>query len=690
MRHWKPTDLLDQTKSREGVFARARRPVAACALLAAFALTAGLGAEIHALWLARAGARPWLWPGLLLAAAAAGAWLAALRWVGRQEQKNANARLSRILLDNFLGHFPGLVYFKDRECRFVRISQSHVRHFRLQSEEQAWGKTDLDMFTAEHGQQAMQDEKEIMRTGEPLIDLEEKETWAGGRETWASTSKLPLRDENGEIIGTFGVSLDITRRRQAEEALTRENTERRRAEEEAVRERDLLHALMDNIPDLIYFKDADSRFMRINKAHAAAVGLGGPEEAVGKTDFDFHSPDFARSTRQDEQELMTTGRTVMAQEEHDPRTGRWYLATKVPLKDKAGSGTGLVGISKDITERKLAEEKLDRDLKAFLEVVSAVAQGDLTRRGQEGDDTLGSIARAVNQMLDGFSSIVSSVRDTAFSVSTSATEILAAANQIAKGAKYGSDELHSTTSAVEEMAASMTEVSRSAEQTADAASQALEHVRQGEGAANAAASGMTRIDAAVSEAAEKMRLLERRSQQIFEIIALIQEIASQSNLLSLNASIEAAHAGDAGRGFGVVADEIRHLANRSSEAIKDVTRIVEGIVDETRQVLSAMENGLREVRAGLELSERAQRSLHEIQTLVERSATLTDQIFAASREQALATQTVSQAMQTIANVTQQSSAGANETTKAVKDLVAMAEQVNHAISLFKVDRARVS
>jgi PAS domain S-box-containing protein len=470
-----------------------------------------------------------------------------------------------------------------------------------------------------------------------------------------------------------------------QQALARENEERRRAEEAAGRERDLLCALMDNIPDLIYFKDPESRFTRINRAHAEALGLSSPGDAMGKTDFDFYPAEFARASRLDEQQILTAGVPLLGNVEHEVRSGRWLLATKVPIRDATGRVTGLVGISKDITERKGAEERLERELAAFLEVVSQVAEGDLTQRGAEGEETLGRIAASVNQMLEGFVGILGEVRDAAFSVSTASQEILAAATQIAKGAQYGRDEVHSTSSAVEEMAASMTQVSKSAELSAETARQALEHVRQGEHSVNATYVGMTKIDAAVSETAGKMRLLEGRSKEVFEIIEFIEEIASQSNLLSLNAAIEAAHAGDAGRGFAVVAEEIRRLSDRSTEATKNVTTIVEGIVEEIRGALRAMENGMAVVKEGRGLSEVSQRSLQEIQALVHRSSDLSAQISGSSQEQAKATQTVFQAMQTISNVTQESAIGATETSKAVDDLVNLADQLNRAIHRFRID-----
>jgi methyl-accepting chemotaxis protein len=234
----------------------------------------------------------------------------------------------------------------------------------------------------------------------------------------------------------------------------------------------------------------------------------------------------------------------------------------------------------------------------------------------------------------------------------------------------------------------MTRVSESAEQSASTARRALDHVSTGAHSVGATFVGMTRIDAAASETAEKMRLLESRSREIFKITALIEEISAQSNLLSLNAAIEAAHAGDAGRGFSVVAGEIRRLAERSTEATKNVADIVAGIVEDTRTVLRAMENGMAEVRTGRELSERAQQSLQDVQVLVEQAAELSGGISGASQEQTRVTQSVVQAMQTIANVTHESAAGATQATRAVQDLVRLSEQLSRALSRFTIDPSR--
>jgi len=585
--------------------------------------------------------------------------------------ESAAHRMSTVFLDNLLEHFPGLIYFKDQKSRFLRISQEHVRHFKLAREEDAWGKTDDDMFSSEHAQQAMRDEQEIIRTGEPLLNFEEKETWASGRETWVSTSKMPLRNERGAIIGTFGVSVDVTRRREAELV--------------AGRERDLLHALMNNIPDLIYFKDREGRFTRINQAHAAALGLQNSEQAVGKTDADFFPEDFAQAAGEDERRLLETGEPLLGKTEHDQRSKRWFLATKVPTRDANGQISGLVGISKDITKRRQAEEHLQRDLEAFLSFASAVADGDLTRRAKQGKETLGQIADAVNRILERLAQLLAEVRDAAFSVSSASSEILAASTQIAKGASHGRDRVHQTSAAVEEMVASLGQVAQNAAQSADAARQVLEHLNVSDRAVQDTAHGMSAIDRAVSQTATKMRLLGERSGEIFEIIDMIEDIASRSELLSMNAAIEAAHAGELGRGFGVVAEEIRHLAERSTEATRSVTTIVKGMAGEIQAVLAAMETSTQEVKQGLALSEQARHGLGEISALVQRSTDLAGEISSATQEQTGVSRTVAEAMQVIASITEQSTAGSNETTRAVQDMVELSEQLTAAVSRFRID-----
>src|SRR5215471_16109743 len=271
---------------------------------------------------------------------------------------------------------------------------------------------------------------------------------------------------------------------------------------------------MDNIPDMIYFKDNKGRFTRINKAEAELLGVKDTEEAIGKSDFDYFPPKAGEAYQNDELELYATGKPLLGKVEEVRRqdgTALWVLTTKVPIKERDGSIAGLVGISKDMTERKQAEEALETDMAALREVVRAVSEGDLTKRGTTGDGTLGRIADSVNRMLDDIGRMLRQVKELGISVSTSAAEILAASEQIAEGSQRQTDEVTTTSVSVEEMAASMGQVSRHAEAAADAARRAYEMAERGEASVLNTAEAMSRIENAVQSTAEKMHMLTRSS-----------------------------------------------------------------------------------------------------------------------------------------------------------------------------------
>jgi len=262
-------------------------------------------------------------------------------------RKRAEEALAKeqFLINALMNNFSDYVYFKDLESRFIRINKSLALSFGLDDPAQAVGKTDFDFFTKEHAQQAFEDEQTIIRTGQ-LLNTEEKETHPNRPDTWVSTIKLPLTDNDGNIIGTFGISRDITKRKQAEAELTQEQY--------------LMRTLMDNLPDHIYFKDHASRFLRINKALAQFLGLNDPAQAIEKTDFDFFTGEHAQQAFEDEQKIIRTGQLLSTEEKetHHDRPDTWVSTIKLPLSDKDGNIIGTFGISRDITKHKLAEEEI--------------------------------------------------------------------------------------------------------------------------------------------------------------------------------------------------------------------------------------------------------------------------------------------------------------------------------------------
>jgi two-component system sensor histidine kinase/response regulator len=280
------------------------------------------------------------------------------------ERKQTEEELAQeqYLLHTLMDNLPDHIYFKDHASRFIRISEKLAQMFGLSDPSQAVGKTDFDFFTGEHAQQAYEDEQNIIRTGQTL-SIEEKETHHDRPDTWVSTIKLPMRDKKGNIIGTFGISRDITESKQAEEELNQEQY--------------LMRTLMDNLPDYIYFKNRESRFIRINKNHAQSFGLSNPSQAVGKTDFDFFTEEHARQAYEDEQNIIRTGQLLSLEEKetHHDRPDTWVSTIKMPMRDKEGNITGTFGISRDITDRKRAEEafhKLSQRHEAILAAVPEI------------------------------------------------------------------------------------------------------------------------------------------------------------------------------------------------------------------------------------------------------------------------------------------------------------------------------
>ncbi len=267
------------------------------------------------------------------------------------------------LMNALMANVPDAIFFKDTQGRFIGGSQSLITRFGLDDPSEIIGKTDFDFFTDAHAQSAYANEQEVIKTGEPSI-IEEKETWPDRPDSWVLTRKLPLRDEEGTIIGTFGISSDFTQRKQVEEALAQD--------------RNLLRTLINNIPDYIYYKDTESKFILNNSAHLASLGAKTQEDTIGKTDFDFFPEELAAQYFADEQKIIETGIPLLNHEEPvvDQTTGNtvWVSTTKVPLQDAEGNIIGLLGVTRDITESKSTEQEKEETLRELEHLASAMSR----------------------------------------------------------------------------------------------------------------------------------------------------------------------------------------------------------------------------------------------------------------------------------------------------------------------------
>lgn len=300
--------------------------------------------------------------------------------ITRCQQDEAALANERDLLEALLENSQDFIYFKDRQSRFLRCSKAVWQRF-VGSEAEMLGKTDFDLFAEEHARPAFEDEQEIMRTGRPVIGKAEREVTKDGAESWVLTSKMPLRNKAGEIVGTFGINKDITERQRSEAALAHE--------------RHLLESLLENSQDYIYFKDRESRVLRCSKAVRQRSAFG-KTDIIGKSDFDLFAEEHARPAFEDEQEIIRSGRPLIDKVEKEvAKDGHetWALTSKMPLRNQVGEIIGTFGISKDITPIKRAEAELER---AHKELVQASRLAGMAEVATSVLHNVGNVLNSIN------------------------------------------------------------------------------------------------------------------------------------------------------------------------------------------------------------------------------------------------------------------------------------------------------
>jgi phosphoserine phosphatase RsbU/P len=296
--------------------------------------------------------------------------------------------LAQLFFDRLMESLPDHVYFKDREGRFLCLNMPLARFFGLSSPVEAIGKSDYDFFPAELARAKDQDEREIVRTGIGFIDKEEKSDVVGGRSRWDLTSKLPLFGENGQIIGTFGISREITEMKLAREALQQHH--------------ELLQTLIEILPCRIFVKDHDGRIRLTNAAYRKAIGAGDAASVEGRRLGEIVADARAEQVEVDDLEILVKGRKILNREEFDASPvgdKRWMLLSKVPLRGTEGEIQGLVGMAADITAQKEAEAHAVRAQRA-LEEKNREIEGELALARELQTELMASSVQSVRSELD--------------------------------------------------------------------------------------------------------------------------------------------------------------------------------------------------------------------------------------------------------------------------------------------------
>ena len=336
---------------------------------------------------------------------------------------------------------------------------------------------------------------------------------------------------------------------------------------------------------------------------------------------------------------------------------------------------------------RLTEEQNEQNQNAILRLLDELADladGDLTTEATVTEDFTGAIADSINFAIDQMRGLVKAIRDTALQVASSAQETQSTAMQLADSAEHQAQEIAGASAAVNEMAVSIDQVSSNAAESAAVAERSVAIAKKGAEMVQNTIHGMDTIREQIQETSKRIKRLGESSQEIGDIVSLINDIADQTNILSLNAAIQASMAGDAGRGFAVVADEVQRLAERSSAATKQIEALVKTTQTDTNEAVISMEHTTAEVVRGARLAQDAGVALEEIETVSMNLADLIQNISNASRQQSLSAGHISNTMNVIQEITSQTSAGTNATAKSIGNLAEMASQLRASVSGFKL------
>jgi twitching motility protein PilJ len=345
------------------------------------------------------------------------------------------------------------------------------------------------------------------------------------------------------------------------------------------------------------------------------------------------------------------------------------------------------------TRRRLNEtaEKNERNQTAILRLLDEIADladGDLTVAATVTEDFTGAIADSINYSIDQLRDLVQTINLTSVQVASAAQETQATAMQLAEASEHQAQEIAGASAAVNEMAVSIDQVSAHAAESSAVAERSVAIANRGNEVVHNTITGMDNIREQIQDTSKRIKRLGESSQEIGDIVSLINDIADQTNILALNAAIQASMAGDAGRGFAVVADEVQRLAERSSGATRQIEALVKTIQADTNEAVISMEQTTSEVVRGAGLAQDAGVAMEEIEKVSKNLASLIQNISNAARQQASSAGHISNTMNVIQEITSQTSSGTTATAKSIGNLAKMASEMRNSVSGFNLPTAK--
>jgi twitching motility protein PilJ len=335
-------------------------------------------------------------------------------------------------------------------------------------------------------------------------------------------------------------------------------------------------------------------------------------------------------------------------------------------------------------EAKATNDQNQAAILRLMNELQEVADGDLTVHATVSEDITGAIADSVNYTVEELRGLVLRVIKTTEQVTRASSGAQAVSTELLGAAEQQSREIQEASTTILQMAGQIADVSRSATESADGARQSVAAAEQGALAVQNAILGMNEIREQIQETSKRIKRLGESSQEIGEITDLISDITEQTNVLALNAAIQAASAGEAGRGFSVVAEEVQRLAERSAEAAKGIGALVRTIQTDTHDAVAAMEKSTQGVVEGARLSDAAGAALSDISRVSNRLAELIQGISSAAEQQATSADGVAHNMQHILSVTEHTQGGTRQTAQSIRELALLAQELKDSVSRFRV------
>lgn len=344
----------------------------------------------------------------------------------------------------------------------------------------------------------------------------------------------------------------------------------------------------------------------------------------------------------------------------------------------------MLGKLRLLVQTKETRDRLHNSVIKLLAEVSEVSAGDLTVRAEVSPEITGAIADAFNSMTKNLRLLIGQVKDITLRIGTSASAISDTTEQLARGSVTQASQISRTTAAVSNMALQIQEVSENASLSVKVAAESLTNARSGTKAARDNINAMQSIRKQVQETAKRIKKLGERSQEIGQIVGLIDDLSDRTSLLALNASLQASAAGESGAGFAIVAEEVERLAERSNRLTQQISALTRTINVETKEVVASMEETIREVIAGSTLADKAGHSLVEIEQVSTQLAELLRSISESARYQAKSSEDILNAMSGISEVTELVQSGSKRAAESVRTLVRLSGDLRSSVSPFKL------